>query len=256
MATANDIVKKAVSQIGVKENPSGSNCVKYNTDYYGKVVRGTAYPWCCSWVWWIFKECGASHLFCGGQKTAYCPTVESYYKSIGRWYTSNPQVGDLVLFDFYGKNRSVHIGVFEKSNSDGTYNTIEGNTSATSDDNGGCVMRRKRKKSVIRGFARPYYDGAVQTPTPTAETTKKAEKKEENTVNVTLTVLKKGSKGKEVKTLQRLLISLGYSCGLSGVDGDFGNGTLNAIKAFQKAKKLTVDGIVGADSWNAILKNA
>lgn len=248
--TAETIVKKAVSQIGVKENPSGSNCVKYNTDYYGKVVRGTAYPWCCAFVWWVFKECGASRLFYGGKKTAYCPTVESYYKSIGRWYTSNPQVGDLVLFDFYGKNQSVHIGILEKINSDGTYNVIEGNTSTTSDDNGGCVMRRKRKKSVIRGFARPDYDGV--TTTPKIETVKK----EESTVNVTLSVLKKGSKGKEVKTLQRLLISLGYSCGLSGADGDFGNGTLNAVKAYQRAKGLTVDGIVGLNSWNSILKNA
>lgn len=246
--TAETIIKKAVSQIGVKENPSGSNCVKYNTDYYGKVVRGTAYPWCCTFVFWVFKECGASNLFYGGKKTAYCPTVESYYKSIGRWYTSNPQVGDLVLFDFYGKNRSVHIGILEKINSDGTYNVIEGNTSTTSDDNGGCVMRRKRKKSVIRGFARPNYGGAA--PTPKTETTKKGE----STVNVTLSVLQKGTKGNQVKTLQRLLISLGYSCGLAGIDGDFGNGTLNAVKAYQRAKGLTVDGIVGAATWNKLLK--
>lgn len=244
MITADKIVKKAISQIGVKENPSGSNCVKYNTDYYGKAVRGSAYPWCCSFVWWVFKECGASNLFYGGNKTAYCPTVEAYYKSIGRWYTSNPQPGDLVLFDFDKTGTPEHIGIFEKVNSDGSYNVIEGNTSVSSNDNGGNVMRRIRYKSQIKGFARPKYEGT------TTETTQKGE----NTVNVTLTVLQKGLKGNEVNTLQRLLNALGYSCG--NVDGDFGTNTDKAVKAFQKAKNLTPDGIVGGKTWDALLKNA
>lgn len=72
-------------------------------------------------------------------------------------------------------------------------------------------------------------------------------------VTVTLNMLQKGSKGEQVKTLQRLLIMLGYSCGSAGVDGDFGNGTLNAVKAYQKANKLSADGIVGKDTWTALL---
>lgn len=245
MATANDIVKKAVSQIGVKENPSGSNKVKYNTDYYGRAVSGSSYPWCCAFVWWIFKECGASILFYGGKKTAYCPTVESYYKKQGQWYKEG-KVGDLVLFDFYGKGVACHIGIVEKVNADGTYTCIEGNTSTTSNDNGGAVMRRVRKKSQIRGFARPKYEVVANNTTTTT--------KGGNTVNITLTVLKKGSKGNEVKTLQRLLVALGYSCGSAGIDGDFGASTLSAIKQFQKAKGLTVDGVVGQATWNKILK--
>ena len=58
----------------------------------------------------------------------------------------------------FGKGRASHIGIVEKANKDGTYTTIEGNTSKSSDDNGGAVMRRTRSKSVIRGFARPAYD--------------------------------------------------------------------------------------------------
>jgi hypothetical protein len=239
--TADKILAKAISQIGVKENPSGSNKVKYNTEYYGTVVSGSAYPWCCAFVWWVFKECGASSLFNGGNKTAYCPTVESYYKSIGRWYTSNAKKGDLVLFDFGGNGVSEHIGILEKVNSDGTYSVIEGNTSVTSNDNGGNVMRRTRYKSQIKGFARPKYEGSTTTTSGGG-----------STVNITLTMLEKGSKGAEVKTLQRLLNALDYSCGK--VDGDFGNGTLAAVKAFQKAKGLGVDGIVGTNTWNSILK--
>ena len=36
-----------------------------------------------------------------------------------------------------------------------------------------------------------------------------------------------------------------------GADGDFGDECLNAVKAFQRDKKLTVDGIVGAKTWAA-----
>lgn len=248
--TADKIIAKAVSQIGVKENPSGSNKVIYNTEYYGSAVSGSAYPWCCSFVWWVFKDCNASSLFYDGQKTAYCPTVESHYRKKGQWYTSNPKPGDLVLFDFSGSGVAGHIGILEKVNSNGTYSVIEGNTSTSSNDNGGCVMRRTRNRSVIRGFARPNYKGVANNTTTTTTTTTKGG----NTVMIELSVLKKGSKGNEVKTLQRLLIALGYSCGSAGADGDFGNATLSAVNSFQKGKGLTVDGIVGKNTWNKLLK--
>jgi hypothetical protein len=251
MATANDIIKKAISQIDVKENPAGSNKVKYNTDYYGRAVVGNAYPWCCTFVWWIFKQCGASSLFYGGEKTAYCPTVETYYRKKGQWHTNNPKPGDLVLFDFTGSGIAGHIGILEKINADGTYNCIEGNTGTGNDANGGCVMRRKRNRSVIRGFARPSYNG---TTTNTVVAKNATTTKESNTVDITLNILKTGSKGNQVKTLQRLLISLGHSCGSSGADGDFGSATLKAVNAFQTKNKLTADGIVGANTWNALLK--
>lgn len=66
--------------------------------------------------------------------------------------------------------------------------------------------------------------------------------------------LKKGSEGAQVKTVQRLLIAMGYSCGSCGADGEFGSGTLDAVKSFQKAKGLSVDGIVGSKTWSALIK--
>lgn len=156
MAAASKIIKKATSYIGIKENPAGSNKVKFNTDYYGRAVKGSSYPWCCTFVWDIFRLAGASELFFGGGKTAYCPDVENYYKKHNQWHSTG-QVGDLCLMDF-GKGRASHIGIVEKVNDNGTYTTIEGNTSLSSNDNGGAVMRRTRGKSVIRGFARPSYD--------------------------------------------------------------------------------------------------
>ena len=65
--------------------------------------------------------------------------------------------------------------------------------------------------------------------------------------------LKRGSKGASVKELQQLLIKKGYKLPKYGADGDFGNETLEAVKKFQKDKGLTVDGIVGAQTWSKLL---
>lgn len=63
-------------------------------------------------------------------------------------------------------------------------------------------------------------------------------------------ILKRGSRGEEVKVLQEALNQLGFNSG--AVDGIFGAKTENAVKAFQKAKGLVVDGIVGPKTWAAI----
>lgn len=57
--------------------------------------------------------------------------------------------------------------------------------------------------------------------------------------------LSKGDNGSAVKTMQTMLIKVGYSCGKSGADGDFGSDTDKALRAFQKANSLTVDGKYG-----------
>lgn len=54
-------------------------------------------------------------------------------------------------------------------------------------------------------------------------------------------ILKKGSRGEDVKTLQRALHLY--------VDGIFGNLTEEAVKELQRKYGLTVDGIVGAQTW-------
>lgn len=58
--------------------------------------------------------------------------------------------------------------------------------------------------------------------------------------------LKKGSKGNEVKNLQKFLNWYG-NYGLK-IDGLFGSDTEKAVKAFQRATGLTIDGIFGAKS--------
>lgn len=58
------------------------------------------------------------------------------------------------------------------------------------------------------------------------------------------------STGDNVKSLQKSLISLGYLKGKA--DGVFGSKTEEAVKKFQKANDLTVDGLAGADTQGAL----
>lgn len=81
--------------------------------------------------------------------------------------------------------------------------------------------------------------------------------KEVKTVTIEMPVLRKGSKGNEVKTLQRLLKALGYKGSDAkdlSIDGDFGSKTYHALYTCQTAKGLTVDGICGKQSWTSLLK--
>lgn len=77
--------------------------------------------------------------------------------------------------------------------------------------------------------------------------------KEENTVNITLKVLKQESKGEDIKALQRMLYAMGYALGDRPVDGSFGPKTLAAVKKYQAAKNLTADGVVGEKTWKTLL---
>ena len=67
-------------------------------------------------------------------------------------------------------------------------------------------------------------------------------------------LLKKGNTGDDVKKIQQALSDLGYDLGKWGVDGILGSATTEAIKAFQKAQGLTVDGIIGPDTIAALEK--
>lgn len=57
-------------------------------------------------------------------------------------------------------------------------------------------------------------------------------------------------KGNDVEELQERLYAKGFNCG--EVDGKFGKNTEKAVKAFQKARKLTVDGKAGKNTITAL----
>jgi hypothetical protein len=62
-------------------------------------------------------------------------------------------------------------------------------------------------------------------------------------------LVQQGNTGERVKTVQYLLNQHGASL---DVDGDFGSATLAAVKSFQSANGLGVDGLVGANTWSAL----
>lgn len=59
--------------------------------------------------------------------------------------------------------------------------------------------------------------------------------------------LRKGSKNDVVKVLQALLVCNGYSGAY--IDGDYGSGTYDAVKSYQKKKWLIADGIAGKNTF-------
>jgi len=72
-------------------------------------------------------------------------------------------------------------------------------------------------------------------------------------LSVEAAVLRQGSKGGEVKEVQRRLKKWGYYSG--AVDGIFGAGTKKAVIAFQKKNGLTADGVVGKATYAALGMN-
>lgn len=62
--------------------------------------------------------------------------------------------------------------------------------------------------------------------------------------------LREGDRGESVKKVQQKLADYGYYSG--GIDGIFGPKTSAAVKAFQKAKGLSVDGVVGTQTLKAL----
>ena len=156
MATVSELLDIARRQIGTRESPPNSNNVRYNTWYYGREVSGAAYPWCMVFVQWVFDQAGVKLPV----RTASCGALVRSAQSAGCWVTGDYRPGDVVIYDFPGGAATDHCGIVESV--DGTYiSAIEGNTSSTSDADGGAVERRARKFSQIVGAVRPSYDKEV-----------------------------------------------------------------------------------------------
>ena len=85
-----------------------------------------------------------------------------------------------------------------------------------------------------------------------AEPPKEPEKQPEKGQTVSYKTLRRGNYGELVKQLQTKLNALGYDLGVCGIDGDFGQATEKAVKAFQKDHGLTADGVVGQKTWAAL----
>ena len=137
--TADMVIATAKAEVGVKESPKNSNKVTYNTWFYGKVLQGKAYPWCATYICWLFA----------------------------------------------------HV--------------------------------KEPEKPITKPSGK--YAGTIPAPK-----------------------LKKGSKGDKVKQLQKFLNWYHPAWKLT-VDGKFGGHTDTALKGFQKAEKIGIDGVYGNNSY-------
>ncbi len=138
------VVELARGEVGVKESPAGSNRVKY-WDYYREHagVNYQGQPWCAAFTAWVLCRAGVWAMAKDEGRFRYCPSIVAWAKAQGAWKgrSAAPQPGWLVLFA--NKGTACHVGIVEAC-SGGKLTTIEGNTSVTSNDNGGAVMRRNR----------------------------------------------------------------------------------------------------------------
>lgn len=66
-------------------------------------------------------------------------------------------------------------------------------------------------------------------------------------------IIRRGSRGNYVCIAQDDLNTLGYKTG--GLDGVFGEQTYNAVRRYQASRGLTVDGIIGCNTWRSLQEN-
>ncbi len=145
--TAEQTVALAASQVGIAE--TATNNVKYNTEYYGSAVSGSAFSWCCVFVWWLFHSLDADALYYGGEKTASCTTLYNWAKAAGLAIYGDYQPGDIVFYDWDKSGDCDHVGIVERVDGNTVY-TIEGNQNDA-------VTRMSRPSSAISAAYRPKY---------------------------------------------------------------------------------------------------
>lgn len=237
-------------------NAGSNNYTKYNRDmrqWAGSA--GLSDQWCQNFVDWVFVVAFGLelarlliHLF-----TNYTPDGSGAFKKYGQYFkrgTKTPARGDVIYFYNSSKRRIGHVGIVTKVTSTKVY-TIEGNTSGASTlvTNGGGVREKSYSLSstYIDGYGRPDYsqvaaDGYGVPLVPPTITYKLGDR-----------VLRNYTEGPDVKELQEALISLGYSCGDYGADGEFGDCTEMALRAFQAATGLAVNGVYAPADHGAML---
>jgi hypothetical protein len=269
-ATPEKVIEVALSYVGYLEKKSNSqlddftanagsgNFTKFARDldaipgFYNTPKQGVS--WCDvsvdAWFVYGFGVDAAKKLLCQPDKScgAGCGFSASYYKAKGQFHKSGPRPGDQI---FFGDSKSVdHTGLVYKVDDLYVY-TVEGNTSPQSGvvSNGGGIYKKQYALSYdkIYGYGRPDYN-SVFYDVPDAEP-----EKSNSNFSVQMRVLKKGCKGGDVKALQILLIGNGWDGGTWGADRDYGQQTVDAVKAYQKKKGLQVDGMAGPQTWKSLL---
>lgn len=152
MATVEDVLVVARDQLGVAEDPPGSNRVPFAA-WAG--IQGQ--PWCAAFACWVLDQADALDV----ARYVYTPTGVSLYRQDER-FGREPRLGAVVFFQWPGMGRVAHVGLVEAVRADGSIVSIEGNTDAKGGRTGGKVMRQVRRANIA-GYGYPDYS-AIQPP--------------------------------------------------------------------------------------------
>lgn len=228
-----DVLNKAQSQDGTVESPPNSNKTAYGL-WYQPNLNGQ--KWCAMFVSWVFHHAGhpLGHIQTKNG-IHHCQSAHNYYKEKGK-ITSNPQPGDIVIYDWEGNGYADHIGIFIKwTNAAQTaIEAWEGNTSTSNNSDGGGVMKRIRSRNLIKSFINPgVYTDTHVTPVPVS--------------------LNKGARGSKVTQIQKYLYEIGYTI---EIDGWFGNETETLLKDYQTKNAMNPTGISDAVTTGALQEDA
>ncbi len=126
------IANIAQAEVGVREEPAGSNNGARIAEYRTATAGSGVGPWCSYFVSWVTAQAGVP-IGPTGQGEGWVPNVERWGKDTGRWIAPNagipPQAGDIVIFDRNGDGLTDHIGIVTGARPDGGIDTVEGNSS-------------------------------------------------------------------------------------------------------------------------------
>ena len=140
-------LRTAVTQLGVKEAPPGSNWGPVVKTYLASVGWYRPAPWCQAFVHWCFSINGVG--LGGGASVG---NFLEWAKAKG-YVVTRPFRGDVVVYNFDENDWPDHAGIAERILSvpglrkHGLALVIEGNTSLGNDADGGQVQRRTRRLS-------------------------------------------------------------------------------------------------------------
>ena len=143
----------AISQVGQKENPLGSNWGHPVEEYIASVGLNEPVSWCMCFMYWCFGQ-ASKGLSITNPMTKTAGVVHAWQVAYPEHkITADPQAGDIFIMDFGGGHG--HTGIVESVDPDGTLHTVEGNTDLTGSPNGDGVYRRVRHfRPPILGFLR------------------------------------------------------------------------------------------------------
>lgn len=242
------VVSVARAEVGYHEG--ANNYTKYADDpnvikLYGGSKQNLA--WCGTFANWVYMKAFGysigSRLTYGG--SAACANAAQLYKNNGA-FVRTPQLADQAFY--YVNNGINHTGIVVDIQ-DRAFYAVEGNYSDKVS-----LVRHNIYGSDVAGFGRPNWQivsSTGETDSSTVPSTDTA-KPVEDEHKLTLPLLSYGSTGTAVALLQSLLTMWGFECGK--IDGEFGALTQAAVNRFQQWAKLIVDGIVGSQTWMALMK--